>query len=201
MDMSLVPVVIEQTSKGERSYDIFSRLLKERIIFLTGGINEQVSSIVSAQLLFLESQAPDKDIFMYINSPGGLVTAGLAMYDTMQFIKCDISTLVIGQACSAGSLLAMAGTKGKRYALKNSRIMIHQPSGGASGQATDILIHAEEITKIKKRLNQMYADHTGQPIEKINDAMERDKFMSPEEALEFGLVDKIIAHRSDVESA
>lgn len=201
MDMSLVPVVIEQTSKGERSYDIFSRLLKERIIFLTGGINEQVSSIVSAQLLFLESQAPDKDIFMYINSPGGLVTAGLAMYDTMQFIKCDISTLVIGQACSAGSLLAMAGTKGKRYALKNSRIMIHQPSGGASGQATDILIHAEEITKIKKRLNQMYADHTGQPIEKINDAMERDKFMSPEEALEFGLVDKIISHRSDVESA
>lgn len=200
MDMSLVPVVIEQTSKGERSYDIFSRLLKERIIFLTGGINEQVSSIVSAQLLFLESQAPDKDIFMYINSPGGLVTAGLAMYDTMQFIKCDISTLVIGQACSAGSLLAMAGTKGKRYALKNSRIMIHQPSGGASGQATDILIHAEEITKIKKRLNQMYADHTGQPIEKINDAMERDKFMSPEEALEFGLVDKIISSRADVEA-
>jgi len=200
MDMSLVPVVIEQTSKGERSYDIFSRLLKERIIFLTGGINEQVSSIVSAQLLFLESQAPDKDIFMYINSPGGLVTAGLAMYDTMQFIKCDISTLVIGQACSAGSLLAMAGTIGKRYALKNSRIMIHQPSGGASGQATDILIHAEEITKIKKKLNQMYADHTGQPIEKINDAMERDKFMSPEEALEFGLVDKIITHRSDVET-
>ena len=200
MDMSLVPVVIEQTSKGERSYDIFSRLLKERIIFLTGGINEQVSSIVSAQLLFLESQAPDKDIFMYINSPGGLVTAGLAMYDTMQFVKCDIATLVIGQACSAGSLLAMAGTKGKRYALKNSRIMIHQPSGGASGQATDILIHAEEITKIKKKLNQMYADHTGQPIERINDAMERDKFMSPEEALEFGLIDKIISTRADVET-
>ena len=198
--MSLVPVVIEQTSKGERSYDICSRLLKERIIFLTGGINEQVSSIVSAQLLFLESQAPDKDIFMYINSPGGLVTAGLAMYDTMQFIKCDISTLIIGQACSAGSLLAMAGTKGKRYALRNSRIMIHQPSGGYSGQATDILIHAEEITKIKKRLNQMYADHTGQPIEVINDAMERDKFMSPEEALKFGLVDKIITSRSDVET-
>ena len=198
MDMSLVPVVIEQTSKGERSYDIFSRLLKERIIFLTGGINEQVSSIVSAQLLFLESQAPDKDIFMYINSPGGLVTAGLAMYDTMQFVKCDIATLVIGQACSAGSLLAMAGTKGKRYALKNSRIMIHQPSGGASGQATDIQIQAEEIVKIKKKLNQMYADHTGQDIEVINQAMERDKFMSPEEALEFGLVDKIIAHREDI---
>jgi ATP-dependent Clp protease protease subunit len=200
MDMSLVPVVIEQTSKGERSYDIFSRLLKERIIFLTGGINEQVSSIVSAQLLFLESQAPDKDIFMYINSPGGLVTAGLAMYDTMQFIKCDISTLVIGQACSAGSLLAMAGTKGKRYALKNSRIMIHQPSGGASGQATDIQIQAEEIVKIKKKLNQMYADHTGQDIEVINQAMERDKFMSPQEALEFGLIDKIISTRADVET-
>jgi len=201
MDMSLVPVVIEQTSKGERSYDIFSRLLKERIIFLTGGINEQVSSIVSAQLLFLESQAPDKDIFMYINSPGGLVTAGLAMYDTMQFIKCDISTLVIGQACSAGSLLSMAGTKGKRYALKNSRIMIHQPSGGASGQATDILIHAEEIVKIKKKLNQLYSDHTGKEIEIINQAMERDKFMSPEEALEFGLIDKIISTRADVETS
>ncbi len=197
--MSLVPVVIEQTSKGERSYDIFSRLLKERIIFLTGPITEQVSAIVSAQLLFLESQAPDKDIMMYINSPGGLVTAGLAMYDTMQFVKCDVATLVIGQACSAGSLLAMAGTKGKRYALRNSRTMIHQPSGGYSGQATDILIHAEEITKIKKRLNQMYAEHTGQPIELIDDAMERDKFMSPEEAKAFGLVDKIITHRSDVE--
>ncbi len=197
--MSLVPVVIEQTAKGERSYDIFSRLLKERIIFLTGPITEPVSAIVSAQLLFLESQAPDKDIMIYINSPGGLVTAGLAMYDTMQFVKCDIATLVIGQACSAGSLLAMAGTKGKRYALRNSRIMIHQPSGGYSGQATDILIHAEEITKIKARLNQMYAEHTGKPIEVINDAMERDKFMSPEEALDFGLVDKIITHRSDVE--
>ena len=197
--MSLVPVVIEQTAKGERSYDIFSRLLKERIIFLTGPITEQVSAIVSAPLLFLESQAPDKDIMIYINSPGGLVTAGLAMYDTMQFVKCDIATLVIGQACSAGSLLAMAGTKGKRYALRNSRIMIHQPSGGYSGQATDILIHAEEITKIKARLNQMYSEHTGKPIEVINDAMERDKFMSPEEALDFGLVDKIITHRSDVE--
>jgi len=198
MDMSLVPVVIEQTSKGERSYDIFSRLLKERIIFLTGKIDDSVAAVVSAQLLFLESQAPDKDIFMYINSPGGLVTAGMAMYDTMQFVKCDISTLVIGQACSAGSLLAMAGTKGKRYALKNSRIMIHQPSGGYSGQATDILIHAEEISKIKKKLNQMYADHTGQPLKVINEAMERDKFMSTEEALEFGLLDKIIKHRADV---
>ena len=198
--MPLTPIVIEQTSKGERSYDIFSRLLKDMIIFLEGAIGEHTSSLLSSQLLFLESQAPDKDIFMYINSPGGLVTAGLAMYDTMQFIKCDISTLIIGQACSAGSLLAMAGTKGKRYALKNSRIMIHQPSGGYSGQATDILIHAEEITKIKKRLNQMYADHTGQSLEVINDAMERDKFMSPEEALKFGLVDKIITSRSDVET-
>ena len=198
MDMSLVPVVIEQTSKGERSYDIFSRLLKERIIFLTGKIDDSVAAVVSAQLLFLESQAPDKDIFMYINSPGGLVTAGMAMYETMQFVKCDISTLVIGQACSAGSLLAMAGTKGKRYALRNSRIMIHQPSGGYSGQATDILIHAEEISKIKKKLNQMYADHTGQPLKVINEAMERDKFMSTEEALEFGLLDKIIKHRADV---
>ena len=198
MDMSLVPVVIEQTSKGERSYDIFSRLIKERIIFLTGKIDDSVAAVVSAQLLFLESQAPDKDIFMYINSPGGLVTAGMAMYDTMQFVKCDISTLVIGQACSAGSLLAMAGTKGKRYALRNSRIMIHQPSGGYSGQATDILIHAEEISKIKKKLNQMYADHTGQPLKVINEAMERDKFMSTEEALEFGLLDKIIKHRADV---
>jgi len=197
--MSLVPVVIEQTAKGERSYDIFSRLLKERIIFLTGAIDERVASIVSAQLLFLESQAPDKDIMIYINSPGGLVTAGLAMYDTMQFVKCDIATLVIGQACSAGSLLAMSGTKGKRYALRNSRIMIHQPSGGYSGQATDILIHAEEITKIKARLNEMYAEHTGKPIEEINSAMERDKFMSPQEALDFGLLDKIITHRSDVE--
>ena len=197
--MSLVPVVIEQTAKGERSYDIFSRLLKERIIFLTGAIDERVASIVSAQLLFLESQAPDKDIMIYINSPGGLVTAGLAMYDTMQFVKCDIATLVIGQACSAGSLLAMAGTKGKRYALRNSRIMIHQPSGGYSGQATDILIHAEEITKIKARLNQMYSEHTGKPIEVINDAMARDKFTTPEEALVFRLVDKIITHRSYVE--
>ena len=200
MDMSLVPVVIEQTSKGERSYDIFSRLLKERIIFLTGGINDSVASVVSAQLLFLESQAPDKDIFMYINSPGGLVTAGLAMYDTMQFVKCDISTLVIGQASSAGSLLAMAGTKGKRYALNNSRIMIHQPSGGYTGQATDILIHAEEINKIKARLNRIYADHTGQDIITINEAMERDKFMTTEEALKFGLIDKVIKHRDDVQS-
>ena len=196
----MVPVVVEQTGSGERAFDIYSRLLKERIIFLTGGINDSVASVVSAQLLFLESQAPNKDIFMYINSPGGLVTAGLAMYDTMQFVKCDISTLVIGQASSAGSLLAMAGTKGKRYALNNSRIMIHQPSGGYSGQATDILIHAEEINKIKARLNRIYADHTGQDIITINEAMERDKFMTTEEALKFGLIDKVIKHRDDVKS-
>ena len=195
--MSLVPVVIEQTSKGERSYDIFSRLLKERIIFLTGPITEQVSAIVSAQLLFLESQAPDKDIMMYINSPGGLVTAGLAMYDTMQFVKCDVATLVIGQACSAGSLLAMAGTKGKRYALRNSRTMIHQPSGGYSGQATDIDIHAAEILKTKKRLNDLYVKHTGQPLDVIEKNMERDKFFTTQEALEFGLIDKIIEQRTE----
>ena len=171
--MSLVPVVIEQTAKGERSYDIFSRLLKERIIFLTGPITEQVSAIVSAQLLFLESQSPDKDIMMYINSPGGLVTAGLAMYDTMQFVKCDVATLVIGQACSAGSLLAQAGAKGKRYALPHAKIMIHQPSGGYSGQATDIDIHAQEILKTKQRLNEIYVEHTGQTIETIQKNMER----------------------------
>ena len=200
MDMSLVPVVIEQTSKGERSYDIFSRMLKDRIIFLTGAIDDNVAAVVSAQLLFLESQDSTKDIMFYINSPGGYVSSGLAMYDTMQFVKCDISTLVIGQASSAGSLLAMAGTKGKRYALNNSRIMIHQPSGGYSGQATDILIHAEEINKIKARLNRIYADHTGQDIITINEAMERDKFMTTEEALKFGLIDKVIKHRDHVQS-
>ena len=199
MQYSLVPIVIEQTSKGERSYDIFSRLLKERIIFLTGPINDSVASLVSAQLLFLESDNPKKDINFYINSPGGYVTSGLAMYDTMQFVKCDVSTIVIWQSWSAGSWLYQSCTKGKRFALPHAKIMIHQPSGGYSGQATDILIHAEEITKIKARLNQMYSEHTGKPIEVINDAMESDKFMSPEEALDFGLVDKIITHRSDVE--
>ena len=199
MDMSLVPVVIEQTSKGERSYDIFSRLLKERIIFLTGGINEQVSSIVSAQLLFLESQAPDKDIFMYINSPGGLVTAGLAMYDTMQFVKCDVSTIVIGQACSAGSLLSQAGTKGKRFALPHAKIMIHQPSGGMSGQATDIEIHAKEMMHTKEILNGLYVKHCGQPMDVIQPAMERDNFMTAEQAKEFGLVDQIVEQRPDQE--
>ena len=197
MQNSLVPIVIEQTSKGERSYDIFSRLLKERIIFLTGPINDTVASLVSAQLLFLESDNPNKDINFYINSPGGYVTSGLAMYDTMQFVKCDVSTIVIGQACSAGSLLAQAGAKGKRFALPHAKIMIHQPSGGYSGQATDIDIHAQEILKTKKRLNEIYVEHTGQDIETIQKNMERDKFFTSEEALEFGLIDKIIDKRPE----
>ncbi len=197
MENSLVPIVIEQTSKGERSYDIFSRLLKERIIFLTGPINDTVASLVSAQLLFLESANPNKDIHLYVNSPGGYVSSGLAMYDTMQFVKCDVSTMVIGQACSAGSLLAQAGAKGKRYALPHSKIMIHQPSGGYSGQATDIDIHAAEILKTKKRLNDLYVKHTGQPLDVIEKNMERDKFFTTQEALEFGLIDKIIEQRTE----
>ena len=197
MQNSLVPIVIEQTSKGERSYDIFSRLLKERIIFLTGPINDSVASLVSAQLLFLESDNPKKDINFYINSPGGYVTSGLAMYDTMQFVKCDVSTIVIGQACSAGSLLSQAGTKGKRFALPHAKIMIHQPSGGYSGQATDIDIHAQEILKTKKRLNEIYVKHTGQPIDVIEKNMERDKFFTSDEALAFGLIDKIIEQRPE----
>ena len=197
MQNSLVPIVIEQTSKGERSYDIFSRLLKERIIFLTGPINDTVASLVSAQLLFLESDNPGKDINFYINSPGGYVTSGLAMYDTMQFVKCDVSTIVIGQACSAGSLLSQAGTKGKRFALPHAKIMIHQPSGGYSGQATDIEIHAQEILKTEQRLNEIYVQHTGQDLETIQKNMERDKFFTSEEALEFGLIDKIIDKRPE----
>ena len=197
MQNSLVPIVIEQTSKGERSYDIFSRLLKERIIFLTGPINDSVASLVSAQLLFLESDNPKKDINFYINSPGGYVTSGLAMYDTMQFVKCDVSTIVIGQACSAGSLLSQAGTKGKRFALPHAKIMIHQPSGGYSGQATDIDIHAQEILKTKQRLNEIYVKHTGQDIDTIQKNMERDKFFTSDEALAFGLIDKIIDKRPE----
>ena len=197
MENSLVPIVIEQTSKGERSYDIFSRLLKERIIFLTGPINDSVSSLVSAQLLFLESDNPKKDISFYINSPGGYVSSGLAIYDTMQFVKSDVSTMIIGQASSAGSLLAQAGAKGKRFALPHSKIMIHQPSGGYSGQASDIDIHAAEILKTKKRLNELYVKHTGQPIDIIEKNMERDKFFTSQEALQFGLIDKVIEHRSE----
>lgn len=195
---SLVPMVIEQTSKGERSFDIFSRLLKERIIFLTGEVNDEVSSLVCAQLLFLEAENPKKDIFMYINSPGGSVTSGMAMYDTMQYISCDVATMTIGQACSMGSLLLTAGAKGKRYSLPNSQIMIHQPSGGAKGQATDIEIQANLILAMKKRLNQLYVKHTGQKLSVIEKAMERDNFMTPEEAKKFGLIDHIITNRADM---
>ena len=195
---SLVPMVIEQTSRGERSFDIFSRLLKERIIFLTGEVNDDVSALVCAQLLFLEAEAPKKDIFLYINSPGGVVTSGMAMYDTMQYISCDVNTLCIGQACSMGSLLLAGGAKGKRFALPNARIMIHQPSGGFRGQATDIEIHAKEILDMKKRLNQIYAHHTGKKIDVIENAMERDNFMTPQEAKKFGLIDHIVTSREDL---
>jgi ATP-dependent Clp protease protease subunit len=193
----LVPMVIEQTPRGERSFDIYSRLLKERVIFLSGPVNDQVSSLIVAQLLFLESEDPKKDIFFYINSPGGIVTSGLAMYDTMQYIRPDIATVCIGQACSMGSLLLCAGTEGKRYSLPNSRIMIHQPSGGYQGQATDIEIHAQETLALKKRLNEIYAKHTGQKISVIEKSMERDNFMSPQRALEFGIIDKIIDKRPE----
>ncbi len=195
---SLIPMVIEQTSRGERSYDIFSRLLKERIIFLTGEVNDEVSSLVCAQLLFLEAEDPKKDVFLYINSPGGVVTSGMAMYDTMQYISCDVNTLCIGQACSMGSLLLAGGAKGKRFALPNARIMIHQPSGGFRGQATDIEIHAKEILDMKKRLNQIYAQHTGKKLSVIEEAMERDNFMSPQEAKKFGLIDHVVVSRNDL---
>ena len=194
--MDLVPIVVEQTSRGERSYDIFSRLLKERIIFLNGQVHDGMAHLICAQLLFLESENPSKDIFMYINSPGGVVTSGLAILDTMNYIRCDVSTLCMGQAASMGSLLLTAGKKGKRYVLPNSRVMIHQPSGGAQGQATDIEIQAREILSLRARLNKLYADYTGQKIKVIEDAMERDRFMSPEEAKEFGLIDHVVSQRS-----
>jgi len=194
--MSLVPIVVEQTSRGERSYDIYSRLLKDRIIFLGEAIDDHISSLVIAQLLFLEAEDPDKDIFLYINSPGGIVTSGLAIYDTMQYIKPDVVTICIGQAASMGSLLLAAGAKGKRSALPNSRIMIHQPSAGFQGQATDIMIHAKEILKTKQRLNEIYASHTGQKADKVDKDLDRDNFMSPQEALEYGLIDKIIEKKS-----
>lgn len=192
--MNLIPIVIEQTGRGERSYDIYSRLLKDRIICLMGPVTDYASSIVVAQLLFLQSESSKKPIHMYINSPGGSVTAGLAIYDTMQYVLPPISTWCVGQACSMGSLLLTAGTKGMRYSLPNSRIMVHQPSGQAAGQATDILIQAEEITKLKKQLNQIYVKHTGRTYDMIESTLDRDKFMSPEEALEFGLIDKILEH-------
>jgi ATP-dependent Clp protease protease subunit len=192
---NLVPIVIEQTARGERSFDIYSRLLKERIIFLTGEVNDYVASLICAQMLFLESENPSKDIFFYINSPGGVVTSGLSIYDTMQYIKPDVSTIVMGQAASMGSLLLTGGCKGKRYALPNGRIMVHQPSGGARGQATDIEIQAREILSLRKRLNEIYVKHTGQKIEAIETALERDRFMSPDEAKAFGLIDEVITHR------
>ena len=188
----LIPMVIEQTARGERSYDIFSRLLKERIIFLSAQVEDHMSTLVCAQLLFLESENPKKDIYLYINSPGGVVTSGLAMYDTMQYIKPDVATVCIGQACSMGSLLLAAGAAGKRYSLPNSRIMVHQPSGGAQGQATDIEIQAKEILSLRKRLNDIYVKHTGQKLKAIEEALERDRFMAPEEAKAFGLIDQIV---------
>ena len=199
-DNTLVPMVIEQTYRGERSFDIYSRLLKERIIFLTGEVNDEVSSLVCAQMLFLESENPKKDIYMYINSPGGVVTSGMAMYDTMQYISCDVNTLCIGQACSMGSLLLTGGAAGKRAALPQSRIMIHQPSGGAQGKASDIEIQANEILKMKKMLNELYVKHTGQKLSVIEKAMDRDNFMSPEEALKFGLIDRIVENREEIKN-
>ena len=192
---TLIPMVVEQSSRGERAYDIYSRLLKERIVFLVGPINDNVASLVTAQLLFLESENPKKEISLYINSPGGLVTAGLGIYDTMQYIKPDVSTLCIGQAASMGSFLLAAGEKGKRFSLPNSRIMVHQPSAGFQGQATDIEIHANEVLALKKRLNEIYSKHTGQSTEDIKKALERDNFMTPENAKEFGLIDQVVEKR------
>ncbi|MBO39583.1 MAG: ATP-dependent Clp endopeptidase, proteolytic subunit ClpP [Rhodospirillaceae bacterium] len=195
---ALVPMVVEQTNRGERAYDIYSRLLKERIIFLTGPVDDMVSSLICAQLLYLESENPSKDISFYINSPGGIVTAGLAIYDTMNYVRPDISTVCFGQAASMGSLLLAAGTKGKRYGLPHSRIMIHQPSGGFQGQAADIDIHAREILSLRERLNQIYVNHTEQPIDVIEKRMDRDSFLSPEEAKEFGLIDDVVDSRKDL---
>lgn len=193
---NLVPIVVEQTARGERSFDIFSRLLKERIIFLTGPIDDGVASLICSQLLFLESENPDKDIHLYINSPGGIVTSGLAIFDTMNYIRPDVSTLCFGQAASMGSFLLAAGRKGKRYCLPNARVMVHQPLGGFQGQASDIEIHAREILEIRARLNKIYAEQTGQPLSVIEKAMERDNFMIPSAAKEFGLIDDVVTHRS-----
>ena len=193
---NLIPMVVEQSSRGERAYDIYSRLLKERIIFLTGQINDNVASLVTAQLLFLEAEDPKKEINLYINSPGGLVTSGLGIYDTMQYVKPDISTLCIGQAASMGSFLLAAGTKGKRFSLPNSRIMVHQPSAGFQGQATDIEIHANEVLSLKKRLNEIYSKHTGKSVEEIKSALERDNFMTADVAKSFGLIDEVVEKRS-----
>ncbi len=197
-DNYLVPMVVENTGRGERSYDIYSRLLKERIIFLSGGVHDGMATLIVAQLLFLESENPDKEISMYINSPGGVVTAGMSIYDTMQYIKPKVSTLCMGQACSMGSLLLTAGAAGQRYALPNSRVMIHQPSGGYQGQATDIEIHAQEILTLKKKLNQVYVKHTGQKLAVIEKNMERDNFMSAEQAKAFGLIDHVVESRAEI---
>jgi ATP-dependent Clp protease, protease subunit len=196
--MNLIPMVVEQTNRGERAYDIFSRLLKERIIFITGPVEDTMSTLIVAQLLFLEADNPKKEIAMYINSPGGVVTSGLAIYDTMQFVRPAVSTLCVGQAASMGSLLLAAGNKGMRFALPNSRILLHQPSGGFQGQATDIMLHAQEILNLKKRLNEIYVKHTGQSLRKIEDALERDYFLTAEMAVEWGVVDKVIEKRPEV---
>ncbi|MCW9032681.1 MAG: ATP-dependent Clp endopeptidase proteolytic subunit ClpP [Rhodospirillales bacterium] len=196
---SLIPMVVETTNRGERSYDIYSRLLKERIIFLTGGVNDHVASVICAQLLFLEAENPDKDISFYINSPGGVVTSGMAIYDTMQYIRPQVSTVCIGQAASMGSLLLAAGAAGKRYILPNARVMIHQPSGGAQGQATDIEIQAREILAIRARLNDIYVQHTGQKLDVIEKAVERDSFMTSEESVDFGIVDEVVASRPEAD--
>src|SRR5919109_2687234 len=195
--MNLVPMVVEQTNRGERAYDIFSRLLKERVVFITGGIDDGVATLVVAQLLYLEADNPKKEVNMYINSPGGVVTSGLAIYDTMQFVRPPVSTLCVGQAASMGSLLLAAGAKDLRFALPNARIMVHQPSGGFQGQATDIMLHAQEILNLKKRLNEIYVRHTGQTLKKIEDALERDYFLTPETAKEWGVIDKVIDKRPE----
>ena len=195
---TLVPTVVEQTARGERAFDIYSRLLKDRVIFLTGEVEDHMADLIVAQLLFLESEDPDKDIYLYINSPGGVVTAGLAIYDTMQYIKPDVCTLCMGQACSMGSFLLTGGAPGKRFAIPNSRIMIHQPLGGFKGQATDIMIHAQETQRIKQTLNSILAKHTGKSIEDITRDTERDNFMTSQEALEYGLIDKVITHRQEI---
>ena len=199
--LNLVPMVVEQTARGERAYDIYSRLLKDRLVFVVGPVEDHMANLIVAQLLFLESENADKDIHLYINSPGGIVTAGLSIYDTMQFINCDVSTICVGQAASMGALLLSGGTKGKRYALPHSRIMVHQPSGGYQGQATDISIHAQETLELKQRLNEIMAKHTGQPIDKIAQDLERDNFKSAAEAQEYGIIDHVLAERKEMTGA
>ena len=199
--LNLVPMVVEQTARGERAYDIYSRLLKERVVFIVGPVEDHMANLVVAQLLFLESENPDKDIHLYINSPGGGVTAGLSIYDTMQFIKCNVSTICVGQAASMGALLLAGGTEGKRYALPHSRIMVHQPSAGYQGQATDISIHAKEVLELKARLNDIMSKHTGQSVEQIEIDLERDRFMSAEAAVEYGMIDKVLARRNEIPKA